>query len=285
MNTSLGNGFVNLMLFLYLMKEKGNTNFECVVEGDDLACSFIGELPTEQDYADLGFTIKIEARKSLAELSFCGLVFDPKELVSITDPIKVILNLPWTNRKFVNAGKRLRRRLLKSKAMSAYYQYRGVPIVQSFAMMILRLLKDERMDHRMMNSYWHKQILEGMKSKMPEPIPVGIKTRELMQRCFDISIQDQIELENYFDSMKELSPWSHHVILDHCKKTAHKDFPKDVQYSFVDVWEMYVSTDKNPILMVPINFSYSTDLLPTSNLLNAREQKKTKPKTGSRDSP
>jgi len=254
MNTSLGNGFVNLMLFLFIMKEMGNENYNCAVEGDDLIASFEGDYPTEKMYADLGFTIKIEPKNSLSEASFCGLIFDDEELISITDPIKVILNLPWSNARFTNAGTRLRKRLLKSKALSAYHQYRGVPIVQSFAKNILRLLGNVRTDHRMLNNYRHQQLLELMMHGMPPEIEVGPLTRELMHKKFGISPKSQIELEKYFDSMTELDQWHHPVIDDHCGKMKHKTFIGDLSY--IDLHEMYVSTDRNPVLPVAVNFQF-----------------------------
>jgi hypothetical protein len=254
MNTSLGNGFVNLMLFIFIMEEMGNTEFNCAVEGDDLVASFEGEYPTAKMYSDLGFTIKIEPKTKLSDAAFCGLIFDNDELISITDPIKVMLNLPWSNHKFTNAGPRLRRRLLKSKALSAYHQYRGVPIVQSFAKNIIRLLGNTRADHRQLSTYKHQELLQLMAKGMPEEIPVGIRTRELMEKQFKFKIKDQIELEEFFDSMTSLEEWSHPLLDDYCSKKTHSTFLGDLSY--IDISEMYVARERTPILPVPVNLQF-----------------------------
>jgi hypothetical protein len=82
MNTSLGNGFTNLMLLLFLFSELGE-EVSPVVEGDDSCTSYMNRAPTTKDFADLGFTIKIQTYDNFEEMSFCGIIFDPHDLVNV----------------------------------------------------------------------------------------------------------------------------------------------------------------------------------------------------------
>lgn len=106
MDTSLSNGFSNLMLFLFMAKIKGATSARGFVEGDDglFRVSPARCAPTEKDFADLGFTIKIGHTPHLSRASFCGQVYDMTDLIVVTDPKEVIARLGWTNKKYVRAN-------------------------------------------------------------------------------------------------------------------------------------------------------------------------------------
>lgn len=97
MNTSLGNGFANMIVYFFLHHEKGNRLVDGVFEGDDGLGCYVGTSLTKEDYEDLGLTCKIILIDNVSEASFCGLIFDEECLVSITDPIKALLNVGWSN--------------------------------------------------------------------------------------------------------------------------------------------------------------------------------------------
>jgi hypothetical protein len=212
MNTSLGNGFANLMLFLFLSKENGNEVVDCLVEGDDLVGGFEGRAPTAMQYASLGFTIKIKIIERLSDASFCGLVFDEEDLVSIADPIKILLNIGWTTTNYRTATMKIRLGLLRAKAFSQLASYAGVPIVQAMAVAIIRLTAGKRLR---IPTDWNNYKRRWFTTHV-QPKEIGLRTRFLMERVFDISMEDQRVIEEYFDRLNELKPIDCPAVLAHC---------------------------------------------------------------------
>lgn len=125
MCTSLGNGFTNYMLALFLATEKGGhlTGF---VEGDDGLFSTDVVL-TSDDYADLGFTIKIEEVIDPCEASFCGMIFSESGEI-VKDPRKFMQGFGWTS-SFIGAGPAIMDQLLRAKALSSVYETPQCPII------------------------------------------------------------------------------------------------------------------------------------------------------------
>jgi hypothetical protein len=214
MNTSLGNGFTNLMLILFLFQEKGEI-VDPVVEGDDSCVSFMHSHPTVEDFKRLGFTIKVETHKNFEEMSFCGLIFDSEDLLNITDPIDVLSSFGWASKFYVRCNSRRRRTLLRCKALSYAHQYPGCPIIQSLAHYALRVTKSIDIRHfvyndRGINGYERDELISildngsgRIKSRI-EPIEVPPRTRLLMERVFGIPVAQQKQIEEYLDSLDEL---------------------------------------------------------------------------------
>jgi hypothetical protein len=239
MCTSLGNGFANLMFFLYLAKLNGCKKIRGVVEGDDGLFTCIGEFPTADQYRDLGLTIKIELTTEISEASFCGLVFHPDDNINITDPMKVIANTGYTLQQYMLSSKKTHRGLLKAKAYSMLYQFPGCPIIAAFARYLLRVLVDDyvyfaknKADYHLILqkeafTFWsrHKDQLE---------VETPLATRFLMESKFSIPVKDQIAIEHYFDGLNEIQPLTDPTILYHCPqiwKSYYDDYalvtPKD----------------------------------------------------------
>lgn len=139
MCTSLGNGFTNLMLATFIASEKGGM-LEGVVEGDDGLFYSSVEL-TPDDFMRLGFTIKMLKHDDLLRTSFCGLVMS-RELSTMTDPLKVLLNFGWTNSAQMNGGPRVLGGLLRAKALSLAYEHPQCPILSTLAIRTLELTKE-----------------------------------------------------------------------------------------------------------------------------------------------
>lgn len=239
MCTSLGNGFSNLMFFLFLCKEKGCTNISGVVEGDDGLFVCDGDHPTEKDFLRLGLTIKMIVHDDLAKASFCGLVFDQTDLINIADPMKIIAQTGFSTLQYCFSKNKILKGLLKAKAFSLAYQYPGCPIIASFSRYLLRVLADDYVYFRKGNSdytdllqkeaftFWkqHADVLN---------VEVGMNTRILMENVFGIPVADQISMEEYFDSLNEVVVLNHAVLLSHIplvwKTYAHQymlDAPLD----------------------------------------------------------
>jgi len=215
MNTSLGNGFSNLMILLFLMSEIGvdPDTVEACIEGDDCVC-VADQYPTAADFARLGAEIKIEIHENLETASFCGLIYDPVELINVTNPIEVVAQMGWTNDKYLRASPKTKKMLLKVKALSYAHQYPGCPIIQEMAKTVLRLTPSINIENYIKTSRnldeWNRtQLLEalnyGIKNlTFPEP---GIRTRLLVESQFGITITQQRLIETQFQEMTELAPF------------------------------------------------------------------------------
>jgi hypothetical protein len=185
MCTSLGNGFTNLMLAKFIAHRKGGdvTGF---VEGDDGLFSSSVVL-TKEDYAELGFTIKIEEVLDPCAASFCGMVFaDSGEI--IRDPRRFMENFGWTQ-SFINAGPTIMEELLRAKALSACYETPQCPIVGALARYALECTKN--VSPRFVNDGYHVPS----DSVNVVPFCPSHDTRLLFEKLYGISVQVQEESE------------------------------------------------------------------------------------------
>jgi len=127
--TSLGNGFTNLALAMFIAHSKGG-HIEGIFEGDDGL--FVSDVPfTDEDYLNCGFTIKIEQVQDPCSASFCGLIFGESGQV-IRDPYRFIQNFAWTH-SCISAGPIVMDQLLRAKALSALNECPHCPIVSCLA--------------------------------------------------------------------------------------------------------------------------------------------------------
>lgn len=216
MNTSLGNGFSNLMLILYACFSHGITDVEVCVEGDDSLCSYVGPIIDGQFWSSFGFSIKLIYHHYPSYASFCGQVFNFETLTIIPDPIKILLNLTWMNMKYCNRKPIVHAGLLRARALSILYQYSGCPIVQELAVYALRvsehapIYEDDTLDS------FHKQVFHEARCSI---LPVRIISpvdRALMFQLYGISPTEQIEVEKYLKSLTRLQPLSIPILKKYC---------------------------------------------------------------------
>jgi hypothetical protein len=229
MNTSLGNGLANYLVFLFIQHKLGNTDYDCVIEGDDCLGAFRGKYPTTEDYKRLGFTVKIEQHKDLRKASFCGLIFSDNYVV-VTDPIKVIMKFGWASSKYWRCGDGTRLQLLRSKALSVAHQYPGHPILSAMSRCYLRLTEGHKWKFDG-NNYEYLRFKEMLDLKFN--FAVEERTRTLVEEVFKIPRQSQLSLEEYFDSMTKIEPIWHPIIYDFVQPDQfHYDqtyvYPKDL---------------------------------------------------------
>jgi len=229
MCTSLGNGFSNLIFFSFVMDKCNIKDWAGRFEGDD----GIAGLTYPADPADiklfkqLGLTIKLQVHVKLATASFCGQVFDELELISIADPIKLLLKLGWSDVRYLHARKAKKQALAKAKAMSLLYQYAGCPVITRACLWVLRCTKkiDVRSAWKGLSDYDRTLAIDAQ-AHLGEALqianrPVGAATRLLCTELYGMSVIEQKMLETEFDQMTELRPYDcsrfSHLVPEDCK--------------------------------------------------------------------
>jgi len=221
MCTSLGNGFSNLMLIKFAcVTACGSAPYGVIVEGDDgLFTVPKGSGVTAETFEDLGFRVKIEKHRSVQTASFCGNIYDYMDQVVLTDPRKVLVNFGWTKRTDVVASDSRLEMLCRAKGYSMAHQYRGCPIIGSFANYVLRatrrahskLIKQSTVNDKS-TSHWERALLlKALKSDVSYKEP-SIRSREIIADTYKISIADQKSLEVYFENCNGVGPIDHPLV-------------------------------------------------------------------------
>lgn len=190
MCTSLGNGFTNYMLWAYLCEQRNipSTAWEGLVEGDDGLFALNAEYapPAVQDYAQLGFSIKVENAVSPGLANFCGFV--SVEGVNVKNPVEVMAGFGWTLTQPM-AGPRRLLELQRAKALSLAYEMPGCPILQAAAQRGLAVTRGLR-------AHW---VADGYKAPVDESRisfkPVPQAARLLVASRWGISVASQLAAE------------------------------------------------------------------------------------------
>jgi hypothetical protein len=248
MNTSLGNGFSNLMFMTYVCEQLG---LECngVVEGDDGLFVFVGRAPTTADFSKYGFNIKLEKHEQLCTASFCGNVFDEDDQSIITDPYYVFATFSWMNAKYLHARLGVKKSLLRCKALSLAHQYPGCPIIGKLAQYALRMTKTYDVSQfirrsRTLATWDREQLFEaqaaqGGKRDTELYVEPGIKTRITFETLYGISPAVQIDMERYLDSLTELVPLDLPMLADYVPEdwiTYSDNYVVQHNATFVPYW-------------------------------------------------
>lgn len=225
MNTSLGNGFANLMLMLFMCSELGITEVDGVVEGDDgLFSAKVPKgkrMPNVEDFRRMGFDLKLEIHESINTASFCGLVFDPEDLNNVGDIFRHMTSFGWTTSKYRRCSQKKLEQMLRCKAFSMAYQFAGCPVLRNLAWYGLRVTKKhgaikslqlEKLLLKNASSDWERQrVLQCLESDIPR-VEIGMNTRLLVEKLYGISVDRQFEIEQMLDSKHDFEP----ICLDVC---------------------------------------------------------------------
>jgi len=230
MNTSLGNGFTNLMVFLFIMQERGY-ECDCVVEGDDLLGTYEGELIPNDDYEDFGFIVKMEYHELPGDASFCGQLFD-SELRIITDPLKVVLNFGWTSMQYAMSSEKTKRELIRAKALSLLVGYVGCPILQTLALKYIDLTKYDKFRIEDRDMWKFSNLGRRLKDVRREDAKeVLMETRLFMEVRYGITIEEQFRIEEEIGMIDAIGPLELPSITRHLEnvwKEAYDQYVKKI---------------------------------------------------------
>lgn len=209
-NTSLGNGFTNLMLTGF-MCEKSGLEFDGFVEGDDGEFCFNGK-PVFSIIEELGFDLKFEPHPTIYTTSFCGLMLS-HSLALFSDPLFEIVKFGWTMSCQRHSGKTsVLMGLLRAKALSLFYCHPRCPMLTSLAIKFIGLT--EGYQAIWSSNYWERTIVEESikyHSYAREEHSIGISDED---RCdfhalYGVPENVQLEFEKYVASLTRVCALDH----------------------------------------------------------------------------
>jgi len=234
MNTSFGNTFHNLMTILFCLEENEAVDSGTLVEGDDsiFFCEPSSAFPRMEQFQRFGWEVKMEKFINLGDASFCGNVYDPDDMIVVTDPRKVMLTLGWTSRKYLGAKRSFLEGLLRSKVLSMAHQYGRNPIIWKLSQKLLFLTGSVKIRKSIifgMEAY-HRENFRRYESTEPLVSEPPMATRLLVERLYGISLDQQFAIEREIDDITSLGTWFPSV--DIFTQEQH------------DYWDKYVSNQK-----------------------------------------
>lgn len=204
MNTSLGNSVTNLIVLAFLCHKNG-TDFTGVVEGDDGLFKFThwNRRPTSEQFAQLGFKIKLVECEKHNEASFCGLVYDDKNFVNVTDPFYLLAKFGFADKKYLKSKDNIKKQLLRCKAFSLAYQYGQCPVLGRFAERVLYLTRNETISKKIVDamSVYDKEEFESIDETA---IKFGVhdETRFMFEKLYGIDFNTQLLLEKKISTIE-----------------------------------------------------------------------------------
>jgi hypothetical protein len=213
MTTSLFNGFTNFVVHSFVAEEENHCKyFSGVVEGDDGLFVFDGPQPTVEQFAALGFTIKLEPVQRFFEASFCGVVFHPDVGVTLGNPLRVLFSCSWAGKNYLRAGDKTLRNLGVVKGLSYLAQYPGCPVIHNIACWLLRVngFEREKLDYYLSwyaqqrgVSWWDREIsaeIAGFDIEEAIRHPIEMGSRLVIEKVHRLPIAMQVIIESRLDA-------------------------------------------------------------------------------------
>jgi len=188
MNTSLGNGLTNLIVWSFLVHKKGG-RFVGFVEGDDGIFATDVDV-TSDDYAEYGFDVKVNDFDDPLQASFCGIMCS-EDFECITDPRRKFQTFGWTS-SFISAGEDKMMELLRAKALSLVYEMPQCPILGVLARDAL--IHTRGYEPRFVWDGYHNVDVPCDERLIPAFNP-KMSTRVAFQKAYGISIHTQLLAE------------------------------------------------------------------------------------------
>jgi hypothetical protein len=211
MSTSLGNGFANLMLILFIASLL-NQKVDPYCEGDDGVFGMNCLPPTKEWlYKNLGLDLKIQVLDCITRASFCGCVFNSTDCLIVTDPIDGLVYFGWTTAKYARSKNKRLMELLRSKSLSLLYEYPGCPILAELGRYGIRITEGFRARGSYVNEFErerHSIMVAELKLTGLPTVAIPAGTRNLVSELYGVSVQHQLEVEFDLKNKNDLLPLS-----------------------------------------------------------------------------
>jgi len=252
MDTSLCNSLYNLIIVMFILYKSGEPWEHLIpkIEGDDSIIPYYGHLDTTIAKR-LGANAKFEFFNEISHASFCGLVFDVDCLDIVTPIIPAYLDFGWTTREYRHSNKMTKLTLLRCKALSMLHTYPGCPVLHSLACMAIRLTQSINMTNNKTIAHYQKNHVDSHhfykfetillyetteKDKLIRMInrDINMKTRLLVEKLQNITVEQQLIMEKYLDSIQQIQPLN----LPFIDVFANKD-----QMRMWDMYSSYITTE------------------------------------------
>lgn len=206
MNTSLGNGFTNLMLMMFMIFKSGDDpdSLQGVFEGDDGLTAVYTPLdmtiPTK-----LGFVCTLEIHEKPELASFCGRVYSPYDTSVVGDPVYYLAAAGWSTR-VTNANQRTKDFLTYAKGLSYCHSFVGSPVIPHLGRMMIRSVS-ARINPIEFNLWYLTTTLIDAYDKQYRPLgtivpfnPPSEHSRVVCWQKFNIHPSVQILIEDLLDN-------------------------------------------------------------------------------------
>jgi hypothetical protein len=203
MNTSLGNGFVNLMVSKFVAHQVGS-RIRGVVEGDDGMFMCHGPLPTPEDYSRLGFKITIEKLDRIDDGDFCSAkMFELKDgtVWALQDPRRVLLKAGWSLTCPYQAPELFKKEMMSAKAMSLSQNCPFCPLVSAYAAKYVGKTRSSENQYRESTDteFWYSRMFSQGDVQHPKA-----EHRDIFEKIYGMSPKLQIEIEKYIREHEDL---------------------------------------------------------------------------------
>jgi len=193
------------MLMLYICKKK-SIDVCGVVEGDDGLFRVQGGMPTIEDFANVGWTIKLVGGMVLGEMGFCKQYFDPDVLENVVSPAEILVKTGWTQSQLRLGGRKVRDGLLRAKADSLVASYANAPIARCLAEYIYRCVGFEgtrAYEGGWSRNYW-ENYTENERPRWKIPYRPDMRNYLVVERVFGVAVSQQLAIEEYLNSLTSL---------------------------------------------------------------------------------
>lgn len=207
MNTSLGNGFSNLMLQKFFSHYNGLNAVE-VIEGDDGAIGYY-ELPPDpvKFFNRLGFTLTYGIKTDLSNVSFCGITCS-SDGTHMVDFRKPLLAHCWIKSPYKSANISKILAIVKGKCLSLFDRVPSCPVVSAFNAWVFKLCGKGRSRLAVGSTkYEIQRYLHCRKNISCSPGKISLRTRQEYAVNYGISVSEQLELEALFNKAGNQMVW------------------------------------------------------------------------------
>jgi len=192
-NTSLGDNVINQAILLYATR---NVDCRILCDGDDSVVVMDQSdlsLFDSECFAQVGLTTKVEYANLIQAVEFCQSrpIQTSVGTVYVRNPNRVLTKTAYTTKTYHGQGWL---RLLKSIGLSELASNRGVPVLQAYAQMLIRIAGPvDHFKHEVDEILAHRSVKQTF-----DPATITPEARLDFMLAFDYSPELQIALEETF---------------------------------------------------------------------------------------